>query len=375
MKKFWIFILLCVFSLNLAGSSFADKTIRYRNAKTLGLGDAKVAGGFGYNGFVDNPALLSRVGLLRFSIANIPITINKNLIDITKFISNNSENFSNYGEDEFDEDGNYNENYMTEEEKDKFLEDIQEHDSKWGRVNVSPMVDIAVNIKDYGVGLAVFNVTDVGLKMDRGIYEPRVWGEGYSNTTIVLGIAKPVFMLYPGLTMGVNFKYINRRRASLFQLSASDLGNIEETIEPVVDEVKQNKHNTFAMDIGTLWEIPMINAEIGATIQSIGDGRGSSIDIGIAKRMASNRLILLADYIDFFDNNKENIFNKIHMGAQYKYAIFALRVGFNSGYPTIGLGLNSRTIDIDAAYYIEELSKGPGGNEEPRYIVQTKFGW
>ena len=129
------------------------------------------------------------------------------------------------------------------------------------------------------------------------------------------------------------------------------------------------------MDIGGLLDLPVINAEVGASIQSIGDGRGSSIDIGIAKRMASNRLILLADYIDFFDNNQENIFNKIHMGAQYKLAIFALRAGFNSGYPTFGFGLNTRIIDIDAAYYVEELSKGPGGNDEPRYIAQFKFGW
>jgi len=376
MKKIITCILLfCVFSICLSGTVSADETIRHRNAKTLGMGDAKIAGGFGYNGFVDNPALLSRVGLLRFSIVNIPITLNKNLVEISEFINDNSENFENFGEDEFDEYGNYNENYMSQEEKNAFLKDIVKQEGKWGKLIFSPLLGLAVNIRDYSVGLSVFNVSNVGLKMDRGIYEPRVWGEGYSNTAVVLGIAKPVFMLYPGLTVGVNLKYINRRRANLFQISATDLGDFNKTIEPIVDEVKGNKNNTFATDIGTLWEIPMINAEIGATFQSIGDGRGSSLDIGIAKRMASNRVILLADYIDFFDNNKENIFRKIHMGAQYKYAIFALRAGFNSGYPTVGIGFDSRIIDIDAAYYVEELSKSPGGNDEPRYILQFKIGW
>ncbi|HDY88218.1 MAG TPA: hypothetical protein ENH82_08910 [bacterium] len=361
MKKILTALLLCFFLFNLAGSVYADKTIRYRNAKTLGMGDTRIAGGFGYNGFVDNPALLSRVGIVRFSILNLPVTINKNLVDIGKFIDENSDKFESYDD-------------LTIEEKDNFIKDLQKHDAKWGRVIVSPMVDIAANIKGYGVGLAVFNTSDVSLKMDRGIYEPRVWGEGINNTVAVLGIAKPVFFFYPGLTVGVNLKYFQRRHASLFQIPASNLGNFDETVDPIIDEAT-NKQSTFAMDIGTLLEIPAINAEIGATIQSIGDGRGSSIDIGIAKRMASNRLVLLADYIDFFDNNKENFFNKIHMGAQYKYAVFALRAGFNSGYPTIGLGLNSRVIDIDAAYYIEELSKGPGGNDEPRFIVQIKLGW
>ncbi len=362
MKKIVVFFTILSMIVVFADSVHADKTIKYRNATTLGMGDAKVAGGIGYNGFVDNPALLSRVNLLRFSIINLPITMNKNLIDIAKFISDNNENFQNYDELSF-------------EDKYAFVNDLQEHDSKWGRVTVSPMIDLAVNIMDYGVGLAIFNTSDVGLKMDRGIYEPRVWGEGYSNTAVVLGIAKPVSMLYPGLTVGVNFKYLNRRSTDVFQIPASDLGNFQDTIEPVNEKVKDQRHNTFAVDVGGLLDLPLINAEIGATIQSIGDGRGSSVDIGIAKKMASNRLILLADYIDFLDNNKENIFRKIHMGAQYKYEIIALRVGFNSGYPSFGFGLNTRVIDIDYAYYTEELSKGPGGYDETRHIAQIKLGW
>jgi len=361
-KTFAFFIMLCFVVFSLSGSASADRTIKYRNAKTLGMGDAKIAGGFGYNGFIDNPALLSRAGLLRFSIVNLPITMNKNLIDIAKFISDNNGNFQNYDELSF-------------EDKYAFVNDLKEHDSKWGRVTVSPMIDFAVNIMDYGVGLAIFNTSDVGIKMDTGIYEPRVWGEGYSNTAVVLGIAKPVSMLYPGLTVGVNFKYLNRRSTDVFQIPASDLGNFQDTIDPVNEKFKDQRHNTFAVDVGGLLDLPLINSEVGATIQSIGDGRGSSVDIGIAKKMLSNRLILLADYIDFFNNNKENIFNKIHMGAQYKFAIFALRVGFNSGYPSLGLGLNLRVIDIDYAFYTNELSKGPGGYDETRHIAQIKLGW
>ena len=119
----------------------------------------------------------------------------------------------------------------------------------------------------------------------------------------------------------------------------------------------------------------LINAEIGAAIQSIGDGRGSSLDIGFAKRMQDNNFTILVDYIDFYDNNKENVFNKIHMGVEYKVQVLALRAGLNSGYPAVGFGLNSRVFDIDMAYYGEELTKGPGGDEESRYIIQIKFGW
>ncbi len=363
MKKILVYIsTISVVIFCLSGSASADKTIRYRDAKTLGLGDARIAGGFGYNGFLDNPALLSRVGILRLSIVNLPIMLNKNLLDIAKFINDNNENFKNYDELSYDE-------------KEVFVNNLNEHDSKWGRIALSPLVGISTNIKGFGVGLAGFITGDVALKMDRGIYEPRVWGEGYSNAAVVLGFAKPVSILYPGLTVGVNLKYMERRHVSLFQIPASDLGNITDTTKPIIDEFKNEKQRTFAVDVGTLWDIPFINSEVGATVQSIGDGKGSSIDLGIAKRMLSNRLILLTDYIDFLDSNKENIFRKIHIGAQYKFAIFALRAGLNSGYPTFGFGLNTRIIDIDYAYYSEELSKSPGVFEENRHTVQFKLGF
>jgi len=343
-------------------SAGAEDTIDYSNAKAIGMGNTKIAGGFSYNGFVDNPALLSRVGVVRFSIANIPIGVNKDLTDIAKFIKDNADKFENFDE-------------MDVAERQKFVDDIGEFDGKWGRVGVYPMVDFAANILGTGIGLAVFDNTDVALKMDEGIYEPRVWGEGKTDMAVVLGIAKPLFMLYPGLTVGVNFKYMERRRASLFQIPASDLGDVNETLDPVIDEVKENIHKTVAVDVGGLLDLPMIGAEVGATLRSIGDGRGSSLDLGIAKQMFGDNLTLLADYIDFLDNNKENVFKKMHFGAEVRAAVLALRAGVSEGYPALGLGLDFKVIDIDAAWYTNELSKGPGGKDEEHYLAQIKIGW
>ena len=255
------------------------------------------------------------------------------------------------------------------------MDDMNEYDGKWGRVMAAPTVSLAANFLGYGVGLAVFNTTDLALKLDKGIYEPRVWGQGTASTAVVLGFAKQMFMFYPGLTVGANLKYIERRHASLFTIPASDLGDFESTIEPVTDEIKDDKTTNIAVDVGALLELPLIDAEVGATMQSIGDGRGASLDVGIAKRMFSNNLILVADYIDVLDNNRENVFNKLHFGAEYRAAVLALRAGISKGYPSLGAGLHFHIIDLDYAWYAEELSKGPGGNEEGRHMVQIKLGW
>ena len=272
-------------------------------------------------------------------------------------------------------DQEYEEERMTEEEKEAFLYELEEFDGQWSRIEIAPMVDLAVNIMDFGIGLAVYSQTEIGIKADKGIYDPRVWGVGTTNLVYVLGFAKPMSILTPGLTVGVNLKYVQRSQASLFTISASDLGNAEETLDPVQDELKEDVRSTFMIDVGALYDIPAIGAEVGGTIKGLGDGRGSSLDFGIAKRMWSNRLILLADYIDFLDNNKENVFSKINLGAQYKLAIFALRAGLKGGYPSLGFGLNFNVFDLDTAYYTKELTKGPGGYGEDRYVVQLKFGW
>jgi len=351
--------LLCIATPSLAG----DKTVIYRNAKTLGMGNARVAGGFGYNGFVDNPALLARVRYVRLSILNLPITLNNNTTDIGKFIADNTDKFENFEE-------------LPQDEKNAFLKDVEKQEGKWSRINISPMVDIAATVLGNSVGLALYNTTEVGIKVDRGIYEPRVWGEGISYFVAAVGYARPLTMLYPGLTVGVNLKYIQRRRASLFQIKATDLGdNPQETMQPVLDEVTEEEHNTVAMDVGLLWDIPFIDSEVGAVFQSLGDGRGSSLDIGIAKRFFNDDLTILADYVDFLDNNRENILNKLHMGAEYSLQVIKLRAGINSGYPTAGLGINFKLIDIDVAYFFEELGNAPGMREDERYVLQLKMGW
>jgi hypothetical protein len=443
-------LLACVLTISFTGNSFAtDPTIMYRNTKTIGMGDAKIAGGFGYNGFINNPALLSRFNVVKFSLPNVPITLNNDFWETAKFIANNADNFKTY-------------NDLSEDDKQQFLKDLEKYDGKWSRLRVQPLVDIGISlfntselqkvtdsnqksynddkdgvlkaiesndviftlyhndtisfgkVKDkpgkyfvsgldpnslkefdsfdaaynywvkkyrrqvnegFGFGLAVFNNTLTGLKIDRGVYEPRVWGEGASDTAVILGFAKSLNMVYQGLIVGVNLKYFDRRRAHIFQIKATDLGNLSETTQPIIEDAKNSTHTTIAADIGALCEVPYLGADVGINLKSLGDGIGSSVDLGIAKKLYGESLIVLADYIDLLDNNRENVFRKLHFGGQLKADYFCLRAGINSGYPTVGIGLDAKLLDIDLAWFTEELSNAPGVESDTRYAAQIKFGW
>jgi hypothetical protein len=343
-------------------ASHAERAIIFRNVKALGMGGTRIAGGMEYNGFIDNPALLGRVEHFRMSLVTIPLTINKDLSDMAKFMSDNKDNF-----EKFDK--------LSLEEKDTFIKDVEPFDGKWARVNISPMINIATSLMGQSLGLAVFSIDDVNFKIDRGIYEPRVWGEGYSDIVAVLGYSRPLTFFTPGLKVGANLRYMQRRTANLFQIKASDLGNINETIKPILNEAKNSTSSHVAVDVGALWSVPFIESDVGAVLKNFGYGPEYTLDLGIAKKFYNDRLVLLADYDDFLDKNRENAFKKIHIGGEIDLSIINLRAGLNSGYPTVGVGLNLKLLQIDAAYFTDELSNAPGGNDDQRMAVQLRVGW
>ena len=349
--------------MSCVGSALAeDQTVTYRNIKTMGMGNARIAGGHSYNGFIDNPALLSRVEFLRFSVLNLPVTVNDDFTDIGNFIDDNSDNFENYDD-------------LTDQERAEFLKDIEKYEGVWGSAFVSPLIDVAANVGGYGLGLAVYDRVSASLKVDRGIYEPRVWGEGRSDMAVVLGIAKPLTMLYPGLTVGLNLAYLQRRRSDVFQIKTSDLGSLSDTLDPVRDKFKDNSNGTMTADLGVLWDVPLIDSQVGATIRSIGDGRGSTFDVGVARKFYDDHLLLLADLIDITDNDRENYLQKLNLGAQYSVWYLAARAGIYEGYATLGAGLDFRFVDLDFAWYTEEVSNAPGLEDDSRLAFQLKFGY
>ena len=338
-----------------------NRTVSYSNTKTIGMGDAKIAGGFNYNGFVDNPALLSRVKYVRFSLIRVPISINNHLFDVGNFVYYNIYNYENF-------------NNLKSEGKEIFLNAFSDYKGKWGYVNVSPMFDFAFSYRNHSFGVAAYNINEFGIKMGSVDNQPCVWGKGFARKVYIAGYAQSVTFLYQRLIIGINLKYVERRRVNNFQIKTSDLGNLTEISESIGDEFKV-KNKTFAIDLGTLWHIPSIKSEVGATFQSIGDGRGASFDIGIVKQLLRKNLFLLADYRDIFDNNRENIFKKLHFGAEISYDVFAVRTGLNSGYYSYGFGMNFKLIHIDFALYSDEAGIASDVYEDKRMEGQVQFGW
>lgn len=344
----------------IASSAFGND-LSYRDARSIGMGDTKIAAGRGGIDFVSNPALLATVKWVSLSAPLLPIYISRDIVDIGEFVSDNQENFENFAD-------------LTSEQRDQFLKDIEPFDAKWSRLYLSPMVSVATTFFGTKIGAAVYSCDDIAFKIDRGVFEPSVWGEGVANTVAVVGLARTV-PLIPLMKVGVNVKYIDHRTAPLFRIGASEMGDASELLDAVADSVMENSTTHMAADFGVLVNIPLIGADVGASLRNLGYPEYSSVDIGIAKRILANRLLLTADYIDALDRNEENALNKLHFGTEFNLTLIKLRAGLNAGYPSLGVGLNIGIAQVDAAYYTEELSNVPGGNGEERLLAQVRVGF
>ena len=105
-----------------------------------------------------------------------------------------------------------------------------------------------------------------------------------------------------------------------------------------------------------------------------------SFDIGGSYRFnnfAENLNILgptlYFDLVNIFDFS-ENYFLKVRFGVELAmFNFLRLRAGIYKGYPTAGFGLVFPFININAAYYTEELGDTPGSIPQQNYVLDFHF--
>jgi hypothetical protein len=87
---------------------------------------------------------------------------------------------------------------------------------------------------------------------------------------------------------------------------------------------------------------------------------------------ALHDLMFAIESSDIGNNGSGSFYRTLHIGAETKVGyIFRPRIGLNQGYPSAGLGIDLKLIDIEAATWGEELSDNPGQLQDRRYGVKV----
>ncbi len=145
----------------------------------------------------------------------------------------------------------------------------------------------------------------------------------------------------------------------------------------------------FFVDLGFIYNFWMngLNPRIGAAVNNLGtNGMGDAEDLpysvnvsfGISPSIGFVTTDFIIDVIDVtqnFDEDKD-WGKRINMGAEIRFwERIALRTGIHQGYLTAGGGIDLNIVNINYAYYREEIGAASGIKEDERHVFELVFGF
>ena len=332
-----------------------DPPVRLTSARALGMGDAVVAVFEDRAVLYDNPAGLRRLTRTQFSVLGLRGAIDDDLPGTVEFIQDHEQQFGEF-----------------EDLDDDFYEDLSEWDDRWVGADAATYFDFARP----GLGIGVFATGATQVKIDRGVYEPRVYESAYSDIVAELGAS--THLALPDLLAGCALKGVWRRESTR-QLTATDAADFD--VQEIVDELSVAKPG-FSMDLGSAWAPEHSRFAAGCVLRDgfgwIGGERiDSSLDVGGSWSVHSDHgvlrgLVVAADLRDVADDDAFG--KKIHFGAEARIPILSLRAGSHQGYAAVGAGVKLPGFSLDWAWWGRELGSLPGSEDQFLHSVELRLG-
>ncbi len=213
---------------------------------------------------------------------------------------------------------------------------------------------------------------------------PEVTIDGKLDLGAVAGLAHG--FMEQSLQLGISGKFIQRDQY-LHTYTAAEVSSPD--FDPSQDfEDNREKETAFGVDVGGLYHFTDVRLQptIGLVIQNIGDmDLGQSeipqmVNVGAAIHpnfwILKNTLAL--DINDLLKNveGEDDFYKRIHMGGEFKFpSIVTVRAGLNQGYPTFGLGIDFWIMEINYAFYTEEIGVVSGQKADDIHVVQLALGF
>lgn len=132
-------------------------------------------------------------------------------------------------------------------------------------------------------------------------------------------------------------------------------------------------------------ELSLVARNIGMTYSVGGkaaderpSGELQTLDFGLSLQPGTrnSRSRLSLDVRDVLNKSKENIYKRIHLGAEVNFSdVLGVLGGLNQGYTTYGVYINSKIVRLDAGIFSKELGKYPGDSKSRNYYGRVSVGW
>ncbi len=193
------------------------------------------------------------------------------------------------------------------------------------------------------------------------------------------------FPLFEFLEFGLGARTITRRGGQ----APIGIDTLESLDNDDVVEALDLRGNGYGFDVGFLFQVPtgmkplvsLVYHNVGGVSFSDDTGNGAPPSIpaymvaGFGVEIDST-LVTIRPGFEYTHINftEEQDGKKINLGVEIEFPLFELRAGLHQGYYTLGAGVDLKFIRIDAATYGVELGEYPGQLEDRRFMLQLTMG-
>ncbi|MCB2199735.1 hypothetical protein KQI63_10035 [bacterium] len=361
-----------------AGTAHAQ-TSRYGftqhlNAAQMGMGGLTTTVATNAHTVIYNPGMLTRQP---FALEiTMPIGADLDMLDMSDFISNHQDDFSDFSS-------------LEPEEQSQFIKDGEAFDNKYYGFDVGPF--FGLSFKNFGV--AGYGILNGDTKLDLGVLAPTIGLRGLVEVGGAVGLGRTFEIAGREIGIGVAGRFLQRSSLPSQRLTASDASDPQGIMETLQDEA-EDPYSGFGIDVGAIHTLELgepgsdINLDLAAVIQDFygsidGEYRIPNLKLGGMYHMpfAGNAFIrrwdVGVDVVDIFNREGVSFFQRINMGTELSMlaGLVSVRGGFHQGYPTLGAGVRLAIIKLDVAMYTEEMGTYPGQNPSDIVVGQLSFGW
>ena len=361
MRKTYKLLIFTILTALLSSIAFAGagRGVFYNTMRNRAMGGVGIISAKGATAFINNPALLTR-GNVSVSPFSLQLLFNNNFLDMIDFLGDNLENFAKFDS-------------LSPDTLEAIYQDLNSIDNRW--MKLGPVGSSAITVRN--IGIAAYGNIDLELKIDKGIYEPRLFARGIYDRVVTFGYGMGMDFVMPGLKAGASVKIITREEARELKLGFSTLKDGEDAITELRESLDTTKTG-FGIDIGGLYsltdkiELGIVFADVVANIED--DEISPNLKLGASYKLL-NRISGEINFVDLLNTDGTNFFKRVHIGGELDLLILKLRGGFFQGYPSFGIGINLAIIQIDLAAWTEEIGPVPGFDGETFLGAQINLGF
>lgn len=204
-----------------------------------------------------------------------------------------------------------------------------------------------------------------------------------------LSYARPVT---DGLFLGLNLKVVQKAetRESVSVVEAQEIanGNVDDYLNKAV-----RRGTGAGADLGVMYKGGKKTAfALGAVAKNLGleyhwpvepgvpppGAEPPVVDVGLSiePQTRKSRSRLSVDYRDVFDEQKENAYKRLHIGAEVSFQdVLGGAVGLNQGYLTYSGMVRLWLLRAEAGVFSEEVGTYPGNRQSKRAFGRLSIGW